>query len=333
MSALESRDRQCEEVLIAGAGPIGIAVAVSAMRRGIDPLLIDAGAICNSILHYPIGMSFFTTPELLEIGGHPFPCAGAKPTREEALKYYRGVVRSEGLRVDTYTRLCGAANVAEGITCLVETRRGREERRCRTLILATGYYDHPNLLGVPGEDLPHVTHYFDEAHRCYGLRVVVIGGRNSAVEACLELHRAGAAVTLVSRAHAFAPSVKYWLRPDIENRIRDGAIEAILGAQVEEIGDSWLRIAGSDGRRHMVAADRVYALTGFHPDHALFRGIGIELVGEELRPRVDPETLETNVPGVHMAGSITAGRRTSEIFIENGRFDGEKIFSALPGVG
>lgn len=315
-----------EDALIVGAGPIGLACAISAKRRGLDPLLIDAGALVNSIVHYPVGMTFFTTPDLLEIGGHPFACAGAKPTREEALKYYRGVVRSEGLRVRTYTRLVGAVAGGAAVRCDLETAAGSSRVTCRRLVLATGYYDHFNPLGVSGEEAPHVSHRFDEAHRSFGLDVAVIGGKNSAIEAALELFRAGARVTLVYRRDAFKPTVKYWLKPDIENRIKAGEIAVRFGAEVLRIEPKAVVLRLADGREERVAADRVYALTGYHPDFDLFRKIGIQLDPESERPRCDPQTLETNVPGVYMAGSITAGRATSEVFIENGRFDGERIF-------
>ena len=319
------------DALIVGAGPIGLACAISAKRRGRDPFVIDAGALTNSIVGYPIGMTFFTTPDRLEIGGHPLVCGGQKPTREEALKYYRGVVRTEALRVRPYTRLLTARPNGGALHAQVETRVGAErpERiECRTLVLATGYFDHANALGVAGEDLPHVSHYFDEPHRSTGLDVVVIGGKNSAIEAALELFRAGARVTLVYRGAEFRPTVKYWLRPDIDNRIKDGEIAARLGAEVLRIDAHAVTIRRPDGLEEAVAADRVYALTGFRPDFDLFRRIGITLDRETLRPALNPATLETDVPGVHMAGSITAGRAISEVFIENGRFDGEKIFGA-----
>lgn len=316
-----------EDTIIVGAGPIGLACAISAIRRGIDPLVIDAGAVVNSIYHYPVHMFFFTTPELLEIGGHPFPCSGAKPTREEALKYYRGVVRSEGIRIRTYTKLLGARRDADVLACDVETTDGTERLTCRRLVLATGYYDHPNRLGIPGEDLPHVSHYFGEAHGSYGQDVVVIGGRNSAVEAALELFRAGADTTLVYRGRAFPSSVKYWMRPDIENRVKAGEIRARLGAHPVCIDERSIVIRNGDGEDETLPADRVYALTGYHPDTDLFRRIGIEIEPNTGRPTLDETTQETNVPGVYMAGSITAGYAISNIFIENGRFDGEKIFT------
>ena len=308
-----------EAAIIVGAGPIGLACAISAKRRGIDPLVIDAGALANSIVRYPVNMAFFTTPERLEIGGHPLVCAGPKATREEALKYYRGVARAEGIRVRTFARLVDAKTV--------ETRLGRESISWDKLVLATGYFDHPNRLGVPGEDLPHVHHYFDEAHLSYGRDAVVIGGKNSAVEAALQLFRAGARTTIIYRGTTWPKSVKYWLRPDLENRIKAGEITARLGGHVSSITPREVRVHGLGGEEG-IPADRVYALIGFHPDLGLFDKIGIKYDRESGRPAIDAETLETSVRGVHVAGSVIAGNKISEIFIENGRFDGEKIFGS-----
>ncbi len=316
--------------IIAGAGPIGLACAISARRRGMEPLVLDAGAIVNSIVHYPPGMMFFTTPERLEIGDHPIVCAGPRPTREEAMMYYRGVARTERLAVQTWTRLVAAGRERDRIRCVIETAAGIDEPTTDRLVLATGYFDHPNRLDVPGENLPHVRHYFDEAHLSWGLDVVVVGGKNSAVEAALQLYRAGARVTLVYRGRTLKPSVKYWLAPDITNRLRAGEIVGRFGAEVRRIEPGWVTIATA-GSEERIAADRVYALTGFTPDFDLFRRLGIELDPVTQRPRLDPETLETNVPGVHMAGSIVSGRAISEVFIENGRYDGEKIFGDAAG--
>jgi thioredoxin reductase (NADPH) len=309
---------QHEAAIIVGAGPIGLACAISAKRRGIDPLVIDAGALANSIVRYPINMTFFTTPERLEIGDHPLVCAGAKATREEALKYYRGVARVERIRVRTFTKLVSRNEV--------ETRLGREKISADKLVLATGYFDHPNRLGVPGEDLPHVHHYFDEAHLSYGRDAVVIGGKNSAVEAALQLFRAGARTTIIYRGTTWPKSVKYWLRPDLENRIKAGEIAARLGSQVVEITLRDVLVRGGLGNEERIPADRVYPLVGFHPDLTLFERIGVAFDRESGRPEINAETLETSVPGVYVAGSVTAGNKISEIFIENGRFDGEKIF-------
>jgi thioredoxin reductase (NADPH) len=314
-----------EPVLIVGAGPIGLACAISARRRGVGSLVIDAGAIANSICHYPVGMSFFTTPERLEIGDHPIVCAGAKPTREEAMKYYRGVARVEQLRVRTFTRLTAARRDGGVVRCTLGTRAGTEEVTCDRLILATGYFDLPNQLNVPGETLPHVSKYFDEAHFSTGLDVVVIGAKNSAVEAALQLFRAGARVTLVARSAELKPGVKYWLRPDIENRVKAGEISAHFGATVEAIEPAAVVIRTATGAVERLAADRVYALIGFRPDFDLFTRMGIDL-DQDGRPSINPATLESNVPGIYMAGSIVSGRAISEVFIENGRYDGEKIF-------
>ena len=311
--------------LIVGAGPIGLACAISARRRGLDPLVVDAGPIAASIVRYPVGMTFFTTPERLEIGGHPLVCSGPKATREEALKYYRGVARAEGIPIRTYTRLLGVTRPGGQLEARVATRLGEERIPCSTLVLATGYFEHPNLLGVPGEDLPHVTHYAEEPHLSAGQDVVIVGGKNSAVEHALSCYRAGARVTLIYRREELRPSVKYWLQPDLLNRIKAGEIAARFGRMVERIDVDSVTIAGSGGRE-VIPADRVYLLTGYHPDFSLFTEIGIEQDDESCRPRLDPLTLESNIPGIHLAGSATAGRNTSEVFIENGRYDGDKIF-------
>ena len=238
--------------------------------------------------------------------------------------YYRGVARAEGLRVRTYTRLVSAERRDGRIVCRLGTRLGEETVTTDRLVLATGYFDHPNRLDVPGEDLPHVSHYGVEPHVLAGLDVVIVGGKNSAVELALNAFRAGARVTLVHRRDGLTKSVKYWLRPDLENRIAAGEIAARWETVVEEITPSHVAVRSPAGPDRL-PADRVFLLTGDHPDFALFRRIGIAL-DDEGRPSHDPATLETNVPGVHVAGSVTGGRKISEIFIENGRYDGEKIF-------
>ncbi len=312
--------------LIVGAGPIGLACAISAKRRGVPAHVIDAGAIADAIRRYPVGMTFFTTPERLEIGDHPLVCAGAKATREEALKYYRGVARAEGLAVTTFARMVGAERRGGLLHCQVATASGTQEVRCEQLVIATGYFEHANLLGVPGESLPHVSHWFEEPHALAGLDVVIIGGKNSAVEAALLAYRIGARVTLIYRRDAFRPSLKYWLRPDLENRVKAGEITLHLGANVLEIFPTALSVQLADGTISNVPADRVFALTGYHPDFALLERIGLPLDPVTGRTPLDPETLETSVPGIYLAGSVGAGRQISEVFIENGRFDGEKIF-------
>ena len=315
-----------EPVLIVGAGPIGLACAISARRRGLDPLVIDAGAIANSIVRYPVGMAFFTTPERLEIGGHPLTCSGAKATREEALKYYRGVVRTEQLRVRTYCRLVGVVPERGRLRCTLRSSRGDAPITCDRLVLATGYFDHPNRLEIPGEELPHVSHWADEPHLSAGRNVVIVGGKNSAVEQALNCFRAGARVTLVYRRAELRKSVKYWLAPDLENRVKAGEIAARWNAEPVEITPEHVVVRDGQGQTERLPADRIFLLTGYHPDFALLRTIGVRLDPPDFRPEHDPATLETNVPGVFIAGSLTAGARISEIFIENGRFDGERVF-------
>ena len=315
-----------EAALIVGAGPIGLACAISARRRGIDPLVIDAGAVADSIVHYPVGMTFFTTPDRLEIGGHPLVTTGQKATREEAMKYYGGVARAEQLRVRTYTRLVSACREGTRLRCRLDTRLGPEELTTDRLVLATGYFGQPNPLDVPGEHLPHVAHYGVEPHLVSGLDVVIVGGKNSAIEAALLYFRAGARVTVVYRRHELRPSVKYWLRPDFENRVKAGEIRALFGAVVEEITAADTRVRLADGSTERIPADRVFALTGYHPDFTLFDAIGIAYDPASGRAAMDPATLQSSVPGVFLAGSVSAGYRIGEVFIENGRYDGEKIF-------
>jgi thioredoxin reductase (NADPH) len=253
-------------------------------------------------------------------------CGGAKATREEALKYYRGVVRAEGLAVQTFTRLLAAERRQGRIHCQVSDRTGVGEVTCDRLIIATGYFEHANLLNVPGEELPHVHHWFDEAHLSSGLDVVVVGGKNSAVEAALQCFRAGARVTLVYRGTTLKSSVKFWLRPDLENRIAAGEISARFGCDVVEITPGDVVVRQANGGIDRISAARVYPLTGYHPDFNLLTAVGVACDATTGRPALDPLTLQSNVPGIYLAGSVGAGRNISEVFIENGRFDGEKIF-------
>jgi thioredoxin reductase (NADPH) len=299
------------DVLIVGAGPIGLACAISARRRGLDPLVIDAGVIVNSIADYPVGMSFFTTAERLEIGGHPLTSLHHRPTREEALAYYRGVVRAEALDVRTGVRFRGAGRDGDALVAELDTRAGPATVRASRIVLATGYFDHPNLLDVPGESLPHVRHYFEEPHRTAGQRVVIVGGKNSAIESALLAFRAGAQVTLVHRSADFKPTVKYWLRPDFDNRVAAGEISVRMQSTVNAITSEVVTITGASGDAESLPADRVYLLTGFHPDFALLRALGIELDPETGRATTNPDTLESNVPGLHLAGSVASGRQIS----------------------
>jgi thioredoxin reductase (NADPH) len=283
----------------------------------------------NSLYHYPAGMTFFTTPELLEIGDIPFTTAQQKPTREEALEYYRKVAEHYHLDLRQYEWVKTVMGEDGNFSITATDRAGRpHDYHTKKVIVSTGYYDLANQLSIPGEDLPKVSHYYGEPHPYYDTDVVVIGGKNSAAEAALDLWRHGARVTLVHRGSQMHPNVKYWVRPDIENRIKAGEITAHFNSTVGEIGDSWVTLETPDGPLRL-KNDFVFALTGYHPDYDFLRSVGIELATEQLRPICDPENLESNVAGIYVAGVIVSGSRTSEIFIENGRFHGKLIASHL----
>jgi thioredoxin reductase (NADPH) len=333
------------DLIIIGAGPSGLSAAIAAKQHGLDYQVLEQGVLVNSIFHFPPQMVFFTTPELLEIGGLPFVSPYDKPTRAEALKYYRKVVDAYDLPIafeETVVSIekegdAGAA-ISEPPVFAVETRSSRGARRVRqahNVVVAIGYYDRPVLLGVPGEDLPHVRHYYGEAHAHYRQRVVIVGGGNSAAESALDLFRAGAHVTLVHRGAALKSTIKYWVRPDIENRIKEGSVAARFDMHVVEIRPTSVVLkpagtsqAGSAGEE--VPADIVYLLTGYRSDVELMVRAGVVLNDREA-PTLDPLTFETNVPGLFVAGGAIAGVDTGTIFIENGRFHGEKIVEVISG--
>ena len=312
------------DALIVGAGPTGLAAALEAEELGLDYLVLDKGGVTNAIFRFPTHMVFFTTPELLEIGNLPMVCEREKPTRLEALKYYRRVVQISGIRVHQYEEV---QRVAQGAGAF-RVSTTRSEYATRNLVLATGYYDTPNMLGVPGENLPHVSHYYTEAHPHFDRNVVVVGGQNSAAEAALELYRAGARVTLVHRGEQLGKSLKYWVRPDIENRIKEGSIASRFECRVVEIRPTAVVIE-CEGQREELPAEAVLLLTGYHPDVEFMTRAGITCDPETLAPTLDAETFETNVPNLFVAGGAIAGRHTGNIFIENGRFHGERIVEVL----
>src|SRR5262247_759265 len=318
------------DVLIVGAGPSGLATAIAAKQHGLDYVLVEKGVLVNSIFNFPMHMVFFTTPELLEIGGLPLVTPYDKPTRLEALRYYRRVVDTYDLQISFHERVTSIEREADG-RFIVETESDRgvtRVREARAVVLAIGYYDLPNYLGIPGEDLPHVSHYYTDAHPYYRRRVVVVGGKNSAAEASLELFRGGAHVTLVHRHPALGDTIKYWVRPDIENRIKEGSIAARFESTVVEITPTAV-VIDTKGTREQIPAEGVFLLTGYHPDVDLMRRAGIECHSETLAPTLNPETFETNVPNLFIAGGAVAGRHTGNIFIENGRFHGERIIKIL----
>jgi thioredoxin reductase (NADPH) len=326
---LETPPGSKTDVLVVGAGPTGMACASEAQKAGFRALIIDKGCLVNSIYHYPSNMIFFTTPELLEIGDVPFTTALAKPNRLEALEYYRRVAAHYHLPIRQYEwvrTITGEDNDFRVAT--TDRHDAIHDYRARKIVLATGYYDLANELGIPGEDTGKVFHYYKDPHPYYDTDVIVIGGKNSAAEAALDLWRHGARVTLVHRGAQMHSHVKYWVRPDIENRIKAGEIPAHFNSTVQEINADCVVLRTPSGPMRL-KNDFVFALTGYHPDYDFLRSIGIELSPEQLRPVCDPETLESNVPGIYVAGVIVAGSRTSEIFIENGRFHGKLIAADL----
>jgi thioredoxin reductase (NADPH) len=317
------------DLLIVGAGPAGLATAIAASDAGLDYEVLEKGALVNSIFHFPRQMVFFTTAELLEIGGLPFVTPYEKPTRVEALRYYRRVADTYALRVAFDEKVLAIEPAGGRFAVRTERREGSRTWDAARVVLATGYYDHPNRLCVPGEDLPHVAHYYDDPHPFYRKHVVVVGAKNSAAIAALELYRAGAAsVTLVHRGHEISTSVKYWIKPDIENRIKEGSVEALFGTSVRAITPTHVRVEGAGGVQDL-PADQVFLLTGYTPDVALMRGAGVRVDPVTLKPEHDPQTFETNVPGLYLAGALVSGRDTNKVFIENGRFHGEAIVKGI----
>ena len=326
---LQSHPELHTDVLVIGAGPTGLACAIEAQKVGCKVIVLDKGCLVNSLFHYPAGMLFFTTPELLEIGDIPFTTAQTKPTREEALEYYRKVREHYKLDVRQYEWVKTVMGKDGDFSITATDRAGRpHDYRTKKVIVSTGYYDLANHLHVPGEDLPKVSHYYGEAHPYYDTDVVVIGGKNSAAIASLDLWRHGARVTLVHRESQIHHHVKYWIRPDIENRIKNGEITAYFNSDVQEIGVDHVVIQTPRGPIRL-KNDFVLALIGYHPDYDFLRSMGIELSDEQCRPVCDPVSLESNVPGIYVAGVIVAGSRTNEIFIENGRFHGRQIAEDL----
>jgi thioredoxin reductase (NADPH) len=307
------------DVLIVGAGPSGLATAIAAKQQGLDYVLVEKGVLVNSIFNFPVHMVFFTTPELLEIGGLPLVTPYDKPTRLESLRYYRRVVDTYGLQISFHERVlaieppspkASAAKTHDDVFTVTTARVGAD--------LQVG----------PDRRVRHVSHYYTDAHPYYRQRVVIVGGKNSAAEAALELFRGGAHVTLVHRHATLGDSIKYWVRPDIENRIKEGSVTARFETCVVEIKPGVVVVESAAGREE-IAADAVFLLTGYHPDVDLMRGAGIEIDDETLEPALNKETFETNVSNLFIAGGAIAGKRTGNIFIENGRFHGEKIITVL----
>lgn len=317
------------DLLVVGAGPTGLACAIEAQKAGFRAVVVDKGCLCNSLYHYPAHMTFFTTSELLEIGDLPFPSPNAKPTRNEALQYYRQVAAHYRLDVRQYQCVTRVTGADRAFTVHTKDRFGRPGAiQTRKLAVSTGYYDLPNMMNIPGESLSKVHHYYVDPHPYFGMDVVVVGGKNSAAIAALELWRSGARVTLVYRGPEIPPHVKYWIKPDIENRIMNGEIKAYFGSNVVEITPDTV-VVETPEERLTLKNDFVFAMTGYHPDFDFLEGLGLRFKGPDRLPVCDAGTLESNVPGIYLAGVIVAGLRTNDIFIENGRFHGRQIAAAL----
>ncbi|MFC7365648.1 MULTISPECIES: YpdA family putative bacillithiol disulfide reductase [Bhargavaea] len=310
-----------EEAIIIGGGPCGIAAAIALQEEGIRPLIIEKGNIVNAIYNYPTHQTFFSSSEKLSVGDIPFITERLKPKRNEALVYYREVVRIKQLRVNRFERVESVEKEDGGF--IIKTDKGRY--RAPVAIVATGYYDNPNYLGIPGENLPKVFHYFKEAHPFFDTDVLVIGGKNSAVDAAIELNKAGARVTVSYRGTEYSPSVKPWVLPEFDALVRNGSVDMLFETIPVRITEESVELVDRDGRISSVPNDFVFSMTGYHPDHTFLRNMGIGVDGETGRPQYDPETMETSVPGLFIAGVIAAGNNANEIFIENGRFHGGLI--------
>ena len=317
------------DTLIVGAGPTGLACAIELQQRGVRAVIVEKGCVVNSIYHYPTNMTFFTTPELLEIGNIPMTSLNEKPNRHEALKYYRRVADHFHLDVRQYERVDRITGEDNAFEIHTTDRLGcRRLYGARKIVLATGYYDVPNLLNVPGEDLSKVLHYYKEPHPYYNQDVAVVGAKNSAAIAALELYWSGARVTLIHRGAAISDKVKYWIKPNIENRIKNGEIRAYFHSAITEILLDSIRLTTPSGDISL-KNDFVFALVGYRPDLEFLRETGITLEQRTQKPRTNPETLESERPGIYLAGVIVAGMHTNEIFIENGRFHGQLIAASI----
>jgi thioredoxin reductase (NADPH) len=309
------------DLIVIGAGPVGLACAIEAAREGLAAVVIDKGALVNSIVGYPTNMEFFSTPELIEIGAHPFPIPHYKPTREDAIEYYRTVAAREKLDLRLYESVLDMQGRQGDFT--VRTSRG--EHRGRNIVICTGFFDQANRLGVPGEDLPKITHYYKEPYAYVRQKVAVIGAKNSAAKAALDCYRHGAEVTLVVRSAALSDKIKYWIKPDLENRIKEGSIRVFFNTSVLAITETTLSLRTPDGDRD-IDNDWVLAMTGYHPDYPLLERFGVTFQDDRFRtPVFDETTFETATRGVYLAGTVCGGYQTGRWFIENGRFHASQI--------
>lgn len=313
------------DVIIIGAGPIGLACGIESKRAGLSYLIIEKGCLVNSLYNYPLNMTFFSTSDRLEIGNVPFISHGPKPNRFEALEYYRRVCSSHELHVHLYEKVAAVTKTTDGF----ELKTTKGVYQAKAVILSLGFYDLPFLLNVPGEDLPKVKHYYDEPHPYYAQKVIVVGAANSAVDVALETWRKGAEVTMVIREDSLRESVKYWVKPDIENRIKENSIKAYFNSTISEIKQDSVRIQTPQGEKE-IENDFVLAMTGYQPPFDFMESIGIQFQDDEFHtPVYNESTMESNVPGVYLAGVVCGGLKTNKWFIENSRAHAEIIAKAL----
>lgn len=314
------------DLIIIGGGPTGINIALSAQAAGLNYLVIEKGVLANSIYHFPINMTFFSTSQKLEIGNTPFISHTDKPTRKEALEYYRRLQQAKNLRVNLYEEVMAMERMGDGF---YQIQTNKTTYAAQYITVATGFYDTPRLLGVPGEDLPKVKHYYDDAHPYIGQNILVVGAANSACDVALETYQKGAHVSMAIRSHEIYPKVKYWIRPNIENRIAEGSITAHFKTQVKEIKPGSVILEGPEGSFE-IANDFVLAMTGYKPNYPLLERLGIPISDDEYaKPIHDSETLLTSLPNVYVAGVVCSGKQTSKLFIENTRDHGEVIVGGI----
>jgi thioredoxin reductase (NADPH) len=322
-------NKNMEKVIIIGAGPCGLASAIALKKKGIDALIIEKGNIVNSIYHYPTHQTFFSSSEKLEIGGVPFITERQKPRRNQALAYYRNVTERMELRVHSFEKVTSLKKDGPAFEIKTAKYLGKEQQYvAEHVIIATGYYDQPNYMNIPGEDLPKVMHYFKEGHPYYNKNIVIIGGKNSAVDAALELHKAGAKVTVLYRGDGYSKSIKPWILPDFDSLVRKGIINMVFNAHVNKISEEYVAYTVND-QEYKIENDFVFAMTGYRPNFKLIKEIGVQFNQANGKPIYNEETYETNIKNVFVAGVVAAGNNNNEIFIENGRFHGSKIADVI----
>ncbi len=316
---------QQEEIIIIGAGPCGLAAAIALKQTGKNPLVIEKGNVVDAIFRFPTHQTFFSTSDKLEIGNVPFVTEEHKPKRNHALAYYREVVKRNELRINSFEKVTEVSKATNELYCIVTEK---QKYLTSNVIIATGYYDHPNYINVPGENLPKVSHYFKEAHPYFDKDVVIVGGKNSSVEAAIELAKAGARVTVIYRGSEYSKNIKPWILPEFDSLVRNQNITMEFSAAIKEITDEKVVYLVNNIEKEL-KNEYVLAMTGYHPDHNFLRKMGVEIDEETGRPIHNTETMETNISGIYIAGVIAAGNNANEIFIENGRLHGEQIAQAL----